>query len=340
LAGACFAGMVDRMNAPAPTATLHYPILSTGSALPSRVIANADLMAMGVDTNDAWIVSRTGIRQRHWCGDGESTGTLALAAARQALARAKVDDSRVAVLLVATCTPDRTFPSVAAHLHGQLGLPKHCVVLDVNAACSGFVHALGVAQALLRPGQVALVVGAERFSNLLDLTDRSTCVLFGDGAGAMVLGCEALPSGQLPRGLLGVQLGADGAQEASLFSSGGPGTTRTAGTVQMQGQEVFRHAVRQMGQVPELLKQHGLTLADVQWLVPHQANVRILEAAREALGLRAEQVVVTVAEHANTSGASIPLALDNARARFKTGDVLLLQAFGAGFVWGSALIRW
>ena len=336
--------MVGCMNAPALAATLQFPILSTGSALPSRVVTNADLMAMGVDTNDEWIVSRTGIRQRHWCAEGESTGTLALAAARQALARAKVAPAQVAVLLVATCTPDRTFPSVAAHLHGQLGLPKDCVVLDVNAACSGFVHALGVAQALLMPGQVALVVGAERFSNLLDLTDRSTCVLFGDGAGAVVLGCEALPAGQLaehlPRGLLGVQLGADGAQEASLFSSGGPGTTRTAGTVQMQGQEVFRHAVRQMGQVPELLKQHGLTLADVQWLVPHQANVRILDAAREALGLRVEQVVVTVAEHANTSGASIPLALDTARERFKSGDVLLLQAFGAGFVWGSALIRW
>lgn len=338
--------MVGLMNTPALAATLQFPILATGRALPSRVVTNADLMAMGVDTNDEWIVSRTGIAQRHWCGAGESTGTLALAAAQQALARAKVEPAHVAVLLVATCTPDRTFPSVAAHLHGQLGLPKDCVVLDVNAACSGFMHALAVAQAMLKEGQVALVVGAERFSNLLDLSDRSTCVLFGDGAGAVVLGCEALPAGQpaehLPRGLLGVQLGADGAQEESLFSNGGPGTTRTAGTVQMQGKEVFRHAVRQMGQVPPLLAQHGLTLADVQWLVPHQANVRILDAAREALGLRPEQVVVTVAEHANTSGASIPLALDVAvrDGRIKNGDVLLLQAFGAGFVWGSALIRW
>jgi 3-oxoacyl-[acyl-carrier-protein] synthase-3 len=322
--------------------TFQYPILATGAALPGVRLTNADLVARGVQTTDEWVKTRTGIAQRYICGPSESTFTLALAAGRQALERAGMGAEKVGVILVATCTPDLTFPSVAAMAHGALGLPKDCIAMDINAACSGFVHALATARALLADGQGrgALVIGADAFSKIVDWNDRGTCVLFGDGAGAVVMGKE--PAAGTPRGLLGSELGTDGTQVDPLKASGGVATTQTAGVVLMKGGEVFKLAVRQMGSVPPILGKLGLALKDIDWLVPHQANLRILEAAREALQLPPEKVVITVDAHANTSAASIPLALDTAArdGRLKTGDVVLLEAFGAGMAWSSAVLRW
>ncbi|MBI1308753.1 MAG: beta-ketoacyl-ACP synthase III [Proteobacteria bacterium] len=322
-----------------------FPILATGSALPKKAWSNAALIAeKGLDSSDEWIVSRTGIKQRYIVGEGESTFTLARDAVRQALSRAGVDAKDVGVLVVATCTPDLTFPSVGALVHGDLGLPPECAVLDVNAACSGFIHALAVARGLLAGSHAhyALVVGAETFSNVVDWSDRGTCVLFGDGAGAVVIRKERGSEERGTRGVLGVSLGAEGACVEMLKSSGGVAQGRVAGVVQMNGREVFKHAVRQMGEVPPLLAECKVRLADVDWVVPHQANLRILEAAALSLGVQMEKVVVTVDKHANTSAASIPLALDTAvqDGRIKRGDLVLLQAFGAGFAWSTGLLRW
>ncbi|MCA3244688.1 MAG: beta-ketoacyl-ACP synthase 3 [Alphaproteobacteria bacterium] len=321
-------------------------VAGLGQALPGAPISNAELIRRyGLESTPEWIETRTGIRQRFFVGPGETTATLAAAAAQQALVQAKLAPSQVGAVVVATCTPDYTFPSVATLVQAALGLPVGIPALDVNAACSGFIAALSVAQGWFatQPGlEAVLVIGAETFSNVLDFTDRSTCVLFGDGAGAMVL--RRNRPGQT-NGLLALAQGADGRQAGLLHSAHGVARGRVAGTVQMDGAAVFKHAVRQMGdqaQVAALLAQSGHTLADLAWLVPHQANARILAAAGEALGLAAERVVMTVAEHANTSAASIPLALATAQqqGQFQPGELVLLQAFGAGFTWGMASLRW
>lgn len=319
-------------------------VIGTGSALPAKAWSNAELIAAkGLESSDTWITERTGIAQRYIVSEGETTFTLARDAVARALESAGVEAGKVGVLVVATCTPDLTFPSVAALVHGDLKLAHNCVVLDVNAACSGFVHALAVARGLMLAGSAdyAVVVGAETFSNLLDWNDRGTCVLFGDGAGAVVLKKEAAAG----NGILSIDMGADGTLAPQLMSSGGVARGRVAGTVQMNGREVFKHAVRQMGskvEAEKLLVEAGVTIDEVSWVVPHQANLRIIEAAAQSLGIAMDKFVVTVDRHANTSAATIPLALDVAvrDGRIKVGDVLMLQAFGAGFAWSGAVIRW
>ena len=331
------------MSLPHPTPTI-IRALATGSALPATCLSNAEFIARhNLESSDEWIVTRTGITQRYMVKDGESTFTLARDAAQRALHTAGVDAAQVGILLVATCTPNLTFPSVAAMVHGALGLPAGCVVLDINAACSGFVHALAVANGLLRTTAhtYALVVGAETFSNVLDYTDRTTSVLFGDGAGAVLLKKETGDQG----GLLGFVLGADGSKGPDLQSTAGVAQGRSAGTVSMNGREVFKHAVRQMGNpddIAAVLAPHNLSQADIDWVVPHQANLRIIEAAAQSLGMPMEKVIVTVDIHANTSAATIPLALDVAvrDGRIQPGNLLLLQAFGAGFAWSTAAVRW
>lgn len=328
--------------------TTSIRLIGTGSALPATRLTNAELIAArGLESSDDWIRERTGITQRYFVGDGETTFTLARTAAERALQSAGINASQVGAIIVATCTPDLTFPSVAAMLQGALGMPAQGMALDVNAACSGFIHALAVANGILQtmPYQYALVIGAETFSNLLDFSDRATCVLFGDGAGAVVLKKEQ-ESTQLGKiGLLGFDLGTDGTKACELQSTAGVARGRNAGTVQMNGREVYKHAVRQMGSketVANLLAPHGLTAENIDWVVPHQANLRIIEAAAQSLGLPPEKVVVTVDKHANTSAATIPLALDVAArdGRLKQGDLVLLQAFGAGFAWSTAALYW
>ncbi|NBX86653.1 MAG: ketoacyl-ACP synthase III [Proteobacteria bacterium] len=322
-----------------------YNIISTGAALPKQCVSNAQLIAAkGLDSHPDWIESRTGITQRYLASEGETTFTLARDAAQQALATAKLKPADIGHIIVATCTPDLTFPSVAALIHGALGMGPQCSVLDVNAACSGFIQALAVAQGLLATSEAeyAVVVGAETFSNLLDWSDRGTCVLFGDGAGAVILHKQKIAKGSKKSGILATSQGASGEHAALLHSAHGVARGRTSGTVQMNGREVFKHAVRQMGEVPPMLASHGVQLADIDWLIPHQANLRIIEAAAQNLGLPMQKVVATVAQHANTSAASIPLALHTAvtDGRIQRGNTLLLQAFGAGFAYSSALIKW
>ncbi len=317
-------------------------LIGTGSGLPQKVVSNEEL-AKTVDTSDEWIVSRTGIRQRYVCGEGESTATLAHAAARQAMEEAGVQLADLDAIVVATTSPDMSFPGVSSQVHQMLGGTASAqMVFDVQAACNGFLSALSSVEAFMHTGKIktALVIGADAFSKLLDWSDRSTCVLFGDGAGAVVLRAE---KGDGQEGLLDTALFHDGEHVEDLRSSGGVATTQTAGVLKMNGREVFRHAVRQMSAVaPVLLARNGLAINDIDWLVPHQANRRILEATAEALGLPESKVVITVDRHANTSAASIPLALATAAREntFKKGDLLLMQAFGAGFAWGGALLRW
>ncbi|MBY0284104.1 MAG: ketoacyl-ACP synthase III [Sphingomonas sp.] len=314
-------------------------ISGTGSALPKRCVLNAELAAM-VDTSDEWIVERTGIRMRYIAGEGETTASLATDAARAALAAAGRDARDVDLIVLATATPDQTFPSSATKVQHALGAGD-CVAFDVAAVCSGFLYALQVAENMIRAGtaRCALVIGAETFSRILDWEDRATCVLFGDGAGAIVLEAE---EGDGTRGVLASKLHADGAFNDLLFVDGGPSTTGTVGKVRMKGREVFRHAVSKLAAVmEEVLATAGLTAADVDWVVPHQANVRILDATAKKLGLDPAQVIVTVDVHANTSAASVPLALDTAvrDGRIKRGDLLVLEAMGGGFTWGAALVR-
>ncbi len=319
-------------------------VISTGSALPKQVLTNDALISLkGLESNDQWIRERTGITQRYIVGEGETTFTLARDAVKAALTRGGVPADKVGVLIVATCTPDLTFPSVAALVHGDLKLNHGCVVLDVNAACSGFVHALAVARGLMLAGDAdyGVVVGAETFSNLLDWNDRTTCVLFGDGAGAVVLKKEAA-AGQ---GILSIDMGADGTCAPQLQSTGGVARGQVAGKVSMNGRDVYKHAVRQMGsklEAEKLLAKAGMAIGDVDWVVPHQANLRIIEASAAGVGVPMDKVVVTVDQHANTSAATIPLALDVAvkDGRIKAGDVVMLQAFGAGFAWSGAVIKW
>ncbi len=318
-------------------------LLGTGSALPRRIVTNAEL-AERVDTSDEWIVARTGIRQRHIAEDGETTSTLAIAAARAALANAGVEASSIGLIVLATATPDNTFPATATKVQAALGC-QGGVAFDVGAVCSGFLYALAAADSLLRTGMAkrALVIGAETFSRILDWEDRTTCVLFGDGAGAVVL--EA-PSGEAggagAPGILGTRLHADGDQHDLLYVDGGPSTTQTVGHLRMKGPEVFRHAVVNLAEVlREVLESTGVQVDEIDWVVPHQANARILDATARKLGIAPEKVIVTVDRHANTSAASVPLALDAARrdGRIKAGDLVMLEAMGGGFTWGASLIR-
>jgi 3-oxoacyl-[acyl-carrier-protein] synthase-3 len=317
-------------------------LLGTGSALPRRVVTNAALSER-VDTSDEWITARTGIRQRHIADPDETTATLAIAAARAALADAGVEASTIGLIVLATATPDNTFPATATKVQAALGC-NGCVAFDVAAVCSGFLYALGVADSLLRTGMAkrALVIGAETFSRILDWEDRTTCVLFGDGAGAVVLEAPSGEAGSAAPGIIATRLHADGAHHDLLYVDGGPSTTRTTGHVRMKGPEVFRHAVVNLAEVlREVLDEAGLFADDIDWVVPHQANARILDATARKLGIAADKVIVTVQDHANTSAASVPLALDVARkdGRIKPGDLVMLEAMGGGFTWGASLIR-
>jgi len=313
-------------------------VLGTGSALPRRRVTNEEL-AETVETSDAWIVERTGIRCRYIAGEDETTASLATDACRRALDAAGVEAAEIDLIVLATATPDQTFPSSATKVQAALGI-NDCIAFDVHAVCTGFLYALSVADSMLRSGNAtkALVIGAETFSRILDWTDRATCVLFGDGAGALVLGAEPTESG-----ILATRLHADGRHNDLLFVDGGPSTTGTVGKLRMKGREVFRHAVVNLaGVMNEVLETAGLTTADVDWVVPHQANARILDATAKKLGLPPEKVVVTVDEHANTSAASVPLAFDTAirDGRIKRGDVVVLEAMGGGFTWGAAALRY
>ncbi len=312
--------------------------LGTGSALPVKRVSNAEL-AERVDTSDEWIVERTGIRFRHIAGDNETTASLATDAARRALEAAGMAAAQIDLIVLATATPDQTFPASATKVQAALGI-NDCVAFDVGAVCSGFLYALQVADAMLVSGAAnrAIVIGAETFSRILDWEDRATCVLFGDGAGAVVL--EAQESDG--RGILATRLHADGRHNDLLYVDGGPSTTGTVGKVRMKGREVFRHAVVNLASVmTEGLSLAGLTAADVDWVVPHQANARILDATARKLGLAPEKVIVTVDQHANTSAASVPLALDAAvrDGRIKQGDLIVLEAMGGGFTWGASIVR-
>ena len=313
-------------------------IAGVGSALPRRQVTNEEL-AKTVDTTDEWIVERTGIRNRYIAADDETTASLATGAARAALEHAGVKPADIDLIVLATATPDQTFPSTATKVQAALGI-NDCIAFDVHAVCTGFLYALSVADSMLRGGNArnALVIGAETFSRILDWEDRATCVLFGDGAGALVLSSEESDSG-----ILSTKLHADGRHNDLLFVDGGPSTTGTVGKLRMKGREVFRHAVVNLAQVmSEVLEGAGLAADDVDWVVPHQANARILEATAKKLGLPAEKVVVTVDRHANTSAASVPLAFDTAvkDGRIKRGDVIVLEAMGGGFTWGAAALRY
>lgn len=322
--------------------TLRAVVKGTGAALPAKVVTNAEL-AERVDTSDEWIVERTGIRTRHIAADGETTATLATQAARRALEAAGLPAQDIGLIVLATATPDQTFPATATIVQAQLGIDD-CIAFDVAAVCSGFLYALSVADSMLRGGGAkhAIVIGAETFSRILDWEDRGTCVLFGDGAGAVVLSAEDQPE-QGGAGILATKLHADGRHNQLLYVDGGPSTTGTVGKLRMKGQEVFRHAVVNLAQVMrEVLGEAGLTAEEVDWVVPHQANRRILDATARKLGLPAEKVIVTVDQHANTSAASVPLALDVAvrDGRIKPGDLLVLEAMGGGFTWGAAALRY
>ena len=313
-------------------------IAGTGSALPKRCVTNAEL-AETVDTTDQWIVERTGIRSRYIADSTETTATLATDACRKALEAAGMDAAEIGLIVLATATPDQTFPSSATKVQASLGIDD-CIAFDVHAVCTGFLYALTVADSMLRSGAAtsALVIGSETFSRILDWDDRGTCVLFGDGAGALVLKTETGNNG-----ILATRLHADGRHNELLYVDGGPSTTGTVGKLRMKGREVFRHAVKNLADVlNEVLAAAGLDSADVDWVVPHQANARILDATAKKLGLPPEKVIVTVDRHANTSAASVPLALDTAvrGGRIKRGDLLVLEAMGGGFTWGAAAIRY
>ncbi len=318
-------------------------VLGCGAYLPERVVTNEEL-AKTVDTSDEWIVKRTGIRQRHIAADGELTSQLAVNAAQDALTRAGVEASDIDLVIVATSTPDNTFPATATRVQAALGV-RQGAAFDVQAVCAGFIYALSVADNMIRLGQAttALVIGAEVFSRILDWEDRGTCILFGDGAGAMVIrGVENGDDNAAP-GILSTHIYSDGRYYDMLYVDGGPGSTGTAGFLRMEGKEVFRHAVSRMAEAIETALEHNnLTLPDINWLVPHQANIRIIENIGRRLRLSRDNVVVTVDQQANTSAATIPLALTQAQndGRLASGDLIALSALGGGFSWGSALLRW
>ena len=314
-----------------------------GSALPRRIMKNADFEGM-VETSDEWIVQRTGIRQRHIAGEGETTASLGEAAARAALENAGLTAADIDLIVVATSTPDNTFPATAVDIQNRLGM-RHGFAFDMQAVCSGFVYAVTTADLYLKGGLArrVLVIGTETFSRILDWTDRSTCVLFGDGAGALVLEAAEGESKVSDRGIIASSLRSDGAHKDKLFVDGGPGTTGTVGHLRMEGREVFKHAVGMITDVIEATyAKAGITSEDLDWFVPHQANKRIIDASAKKLGIAEEKVVTTVQLHGNTSAASVPLALSVAVAdgRIKKGDLVLLEAMGGGFPWGAVLVRW
>src|SRR5262245_29094207 len=318
-------------------------VLGCGSYLPERILTN-DELARKVDTSDEWIVQRTGIRQRHVAAPGELTSDMGLKAAQAALVAAGLEAAAIDLIVLGTATPDNTFPASAVSIQSGLGI-THGAAFDLQAVCSGFVYALAVADGLLRGGAFkrALVVGAETYSRILDWTDRTTCVLFGDGAGAIVLEAQKQPGRREDRGVLTTHLRSDGRHKTKLFVDGGPSSTGTVGHVRMEGREVFRHAVAMITDVIEdAFKATGYSAEDIDWFVPHQANKRIIDGSAHKLGIAPGKVVTTVDRHGNTSAASIPLALTVAvgDGRIKRGDLVLLEAMGGGFTWGSALVRW
>ncbi len=317
-------------------------ILGCGAYLPEKILTNDDLAAM-VDTSDEWIVQRTGIHRRHIVADGEMTSDLATAAAKRALASAGLSADDIDLIIVATTTPDYTFPATAVAVQRKLGI-SHGAAFDVQAVCSGFVYALTMADSLIKAGQArrALVIGAESMSRLLDWTDRSTCVLFGDGSGAVIVG-QGGTSDDPGRGIIAARLRSDGQHQDKLHTDGGVSSTRTVGHLRMEGREVFRYAVGMITDVIEdCFATAGITADDIDWFVPHQANIRIIDGSAKKLGIPSEKVVRTVQDHGNTSAASIPLALTTAveDGRIKRGDLVLLEAMGGGFTWGALLLRW
>ncbi len=313
-----------------------------GSYLPKKVLSNVDLANM-VDTNDEWIRQRTGIKRRHIAASGETTSMMAVHAAKRALKDANVEAGELDLIVLATATPDLTFPATATMVQREIGMYRG-FAFDVNAVCSGFLYALAIADSFVVRGQArtAMVIGAETFSRILDWEDRTTCVLFGDGAGAVVLRGEPGAPGMGDRGIIHTHLRSDGRHEELLYVDGGPSTTKTVGHLRMSGNKVFRHAVTNIsGAIARVLDDTGLNVSDIDWFVPHQANERILEGIAKKMGLSQDQVVSTVADHGNTSAASIPLALDVAikDGRIKKNDLVLFEALGGGFTWGAALAR-
>jgi 3-oxoacyl-[acyl-carrier-protein] synthase III len=330
------------MNEPSRL-TVRSVIAGCGSALPQRVMTNADISKI-VDTSDEWIVERTGIKSRHIAGEGETTRTLGTEAARRALAHAGIDAGEVDLIVLATATPDQTFPATATLVQADLGITRGAA-FDVQAVCSGFVYGLTVADAMIKAGQssCALVIGSETFSRILDWTDRGTCVLFGDGAGAVVLKAETHPDTTASPGLLMSKIHSDGRYSDKLYVDGGPSTTKTVGHLRMEGREVFKHAVVNIASVmEEALAAAGVKPSDVDWFVPHQANRRILEGTARKLGIREDRIIMTLDRHGNTSAASIPLAFDAAvkDGRIAKGDLVLFEAMGGGFTWGAVLARY
>lgn len=318
-------------------------ILGCGSYLPERVLTNRELAEM-VDTSDQWIVERTGIRERRIAADGELTSDLAIAAARRALENAEISAQDIDLIVLGTSTPDYTFPATAVKVQAELGIIGGAA-FDVQAVCTGFVYALTTADAMLRTGnhKRALVIGAETFSRIIDWEDRGTCVIFGDGAGAVVVEAQKLNGALDQRGILTTCIRSDGRYQDKLYVDGGPSSTQTTGHLRMQGRDVFKHAVVNIADVMrEALEEAGVDAKDVDWFVPHQANKRILDGTARRFGIPEERVVVTVDRHGNTSAASIPLALDVAQkdGRIKRGDMVLMEAMGGGFTWGAVLVRW
>jgi len=322
--------------------SLRSTVMGVGAYLPQRVVTNKELAAR-IDTSDEWITERTGIKQRHIAAEGEFTSHLGVQAAKRALENAGIAASEVDMIVCATSTPDETFPATATRIQAALGI-NDAIAFDMQAVCSGFIYALATADNFLKVGQAktALVIGAETFSRILDWEDRGTCVLFGDGAGAVVLRAQPASNGK-DRGILSTHLHADGRFHDSLYVDGGPSSTGTVGHLRMEGKEVFRHAVEKLASVvEEALAANGMTGTDIDWLVPHQANKRIIDGMARKLGLGSNRVVITVDHHANTSAASIPLALAEAvdDGRLKPGQVVLLEAIGGGLAWGASVIRW
>ena len=318
-------------------------VLGCGSYLPSRVLSNADLSRM-VDTSDEWITQRTGIRERHIAEEGETTADMALKAARAALTAAQTDPQSIDLIVLATSTPDNTFPASAVSVQAGLGI-SHGAAFDLQAVCSGFVYGLATVDGLLKTGafERALVIGAETFSRIIDWKDRATCVLFGDGAGAVVVEARRKEGGRQDRGILAARLRSDGRHKSKLYVDGGPSSTQTVGHLRMEGRAVFKHAVAMISDVIEdTFRATGYTAADIDWFVPHQANQRIIDDSAKKLGIAPEKVITTVAKHGNTSAASIPLALTCAVSdgRIKPGDLVMMEAMGGGFTWGAVLVRW
>ena len=318
-------------------------IKGSGSALPARIMTNAD-MSKVVDTSDEWIVERTGIKARHIANDGETTRTLGAEAARRALIHAGLGAEAVDLIIVATSTPDQTFPATAAMIQADLGI-KRGAAFDVQAVCSGFVYGLSIADAMIKAGQAecVLVIGSETFSRILDWTDRTTCVLFGDGAGAVVLQAEMVADSLESRGIMVTRIRSDGRHHNKLYVDGGPSTTKTVGHLRMEGREVFKHAVLKISSIMEEVMAEGKVAAtEVDWFVPHQANRRILEGTARKLGISEDRIVMTLDRHGNTSAASIPLAFDAAikDRRINQGDLVLFEAMGGGFTWGAVLVRY